>query len=186
MESVLVNCHPFFRLFTLCVPFRRYGATSDETSIIPTILDKDKKDFVKQKSLTASAKSFSINNNSLDKPNGIIDTNGEDAFGYGQIHFKLDYDFTSNKMSVTVVECRDLPAMDRNGMSDPYMKITVLPDRKPKFETKIKRNNLNPVYNETFLFNIPFAELSRKTIQIVAYDFDRLSKDDRIDIHSSG
>lgn len=44
--------------------------------------------------------------------------------------------------------------MDRNGMSDPYMKVTILPERKPKFETKIKRNTLNPGYNETFLFNV--------------------------------
>lgn len=34
------------------------------------------------------------------------------------------------------------------------MKITILPDRKPKFETKIKRNDLNPQFNETFRFNV--------------------------------
>lgn len=39
-------------------------------------------------------------------------------------------------------------------MSDPYMKVTMLPERKPKFETKIKRNTLNPIYNETFSFNV--------------------------------
>uniref|UniRef100_A0A915DNI2 C2 domain-containing protein n=1 Tax=Ditylenchus dipsaci TaxID=166011 RepID=A0A915DNI2_9BILA len=198
MENILVNCNPFFRIFTLCIPFRKGGSADQETTTsakpISSLLEKDRKgDFVKQKSLSASAKSFSTilsnnhnNNNysssahqSLDRTM-TLDENGEEAYSYGQIHFKLDYDFTSNKLSVTIVECRNLPAMDRNGMSDPYMKITVLPERKPKFETKIKRNNLNPVYNETFLFNIPFAELARKTLQIVAYDFDRLSKDDRI------
>lgn len=44
--------------------------------------------------------------------------------------------------------------MDRNGMSDPYIKLSILPERKPKFETKIKRNNLNPTFNETFQFNV--------------------------------
>ncbi|KAE9556409.1 hypothetical protein FO519_000294 [Halicephalobus sp. NKZ332] len=99
---------------------------------------------------------------------------------YGRLHFRLDYDFVSNKLSVTILECKDLPAMDRNGMSDPYIKLCILPERKPKFETKIKRNNLNPVFNETFQFNIPFNELQRKTLQFVVFDFDRLSKDDRI------
>lgn len=78
------------------------------------------------------------------------------------------------------MECQELPAMDRNGMSDPYVKLTLLPERKPKFETKIKRNSLNPVFDETFLFNLSFNELQRKTLQIAVYDFDRLSKDDRI------
>jgi len=70
--------------------------------------------------------------------------------------------------------------MDRNGKADPYMKVTVLPERKPKYETKVKRNELSPVYNEAFQFQIPFSELSSKSVLIVAYDFDRLSKDDRI------
>ncbi|VDN29342.1 unnamed protein product, partial [Gongylonema pulchrum] len=45
---------------------------------------------------------------------------------FGNIHYKLDYDFGSNKLAVTIFECRQLPAMDRNGMSDPYVKFTEL------------------------------------------------------------
>lgn len=70
--------------------------------------------------------------------------------------------------------------MDRNGSSDPYVKLTLLPEKKHKFSTKIKHNDLNPFFDETFLFNVSFNELQRKTLQIVVYDFDRLSKDDRI------
>ncbi|KAL3079277.1 hypothetical protein niasHT_034691 [Heterodera trifolii] len=84
---------------------------------------------------------------------------------------------------VTILECKNLPAMDRNGMSDPYIKVTMLPDRKPKFETRIKRNTLDPIFNETFIFKVsvlPYSELLGKTLEIVAYDFDRLSKDDRL------
>uniref|UniRef100_A0A914HT71 C2 domain-containing protein n=1 Tax=Globodera rostochiensis TaxID=31243 RepID=A0A914HT71_GLORO len=99
---------------------------------------------------------------------------------FGQLHFRLDYDFTTNRLMVTILECKDLPAMDRNGMSDPYIKVTILPERKPKFETRIKRNTLNPIFNETFIFKIPYSELLGKTLEIVAYDFDRLSKDDRL------
>lgn len=39
---------------------------------------------------------------------------------------------------------------------------------------------MNPVFEETFLFNLSFNELQRKILQIVVYDFDRLSKDDRL------
>ncbi|VBB32794.1 unnamed protein product [Acanthocheilonema viteae] len=99
---------------------------------------------------------------------------------FGKIHYKLDYDFGSSKLAVTIFECKGLPAMDRNGMSDPYVKLYLLPEGKPKFETKIKRKCLNPIFNEVFAFNITFAELQRKTLQLVVYDFNRLRKDDRI------
>jgi hypothetical protein len=33
---------------------------------------------------------------------------------FGQIHYKLDYNFSEKRLSVTVEECRNLPAMDAN------------------------------------------------------------------------
>lgn len=41
---------------------------------------------------------------------------------------------------------------DVSGSSDPYVKVYLLPDRKKKFQTKVHRKNLNPVFNETFIF----------------------------------
>ena len=34
---------------------------------------------------------------------------------------------------------KDLAARDLNGLSDPYVRITLLPDKKHRLETKIKR-----------------------------------------------
>ncbi|KHJ95082.1 C2 domain protein [Oesophagostomum dentatum] len=84
------------------------------------------------------------------------------------------------QLSVTILDAHGLPAMDRNGMSDPYVKLCILPERKQKYETKIIRNSLNPVYNETFLFTLPFNELQSKTLLLTVYDYDRLSKDDKM------
>ena len=47
---------------------------------------------------------------------------------------------------------RDLAAKDSNGLSDPYVRVTLLPDKKHRLETKIKRRTLNPRWNETFYF----------------------------------
>ena len=44
--------------------------------------------------------------------------------------------------------------MDMNGTSDPYVKVYVLPDKKKKFETKVYRKTLNPIFNETFVFKV--------------------------------
>jgi len=68
--------------------------------------------------------------------------------------FQLEYDFNQNSLSVTVIQAEDLPALDMGGTSDPYVKVYLLPDKKKKFETKVHRKTLNPVFNETFVFKV--------------------------------
>lgn len=65
---------------------------------------------------------------------------------------QLEYDFNSNSLSVTVIQAEELPALDMGGTSDPYVKVYLLPDKKKKFETKVHRKTLSPVFNETFVF----------------------------------
>ncbi|XP_018646655.1 synaptotagmin, putative [Schistosoma mansoni] len=98
----------------------------------------------------------------------------------GKLQFSLDYDFQKAELTVGVIQANDLPAMDMCGTSDPYVKVTLLPDKKKKYETKVHRKILNPVFNETFVFKIPYAEISSKTISFTVYDFDRFSKHDQI------
>uniref|UniRef100_A0A1I7ZZA3 Synaptotagmin n=1 Tax=Steinernema glaseri TaxID=37863 RepID=A0A1I7ZZA3_9BILA len=98
----------------------------------------------------------------------------------GRIQYKLDYDFQQGQLSVTVIQAEDLPGMDMSGTSDPYVKLYLLPEKKKKVETKVHRKTLNPVFNETFIFKVPFAEISNKTLVFAIYDFDRFSKHDQI------
>ena len=53
------------------------------------------------------------------------------------------------------------------------MQVYLLPDKKKKFETKVHRKTLNPVFNETFSFKVPYAEITTKTLVFAVYDFDR-------------
>ena len=53
--------------------------------------------------------------------------------------FQVEYDFTAGILTVHIVKCEDLPAMDIGGTSDPYVKIYLLPERKRKYETKVHR-----------------------------------------------
>uniref|UniRef100_A0A493SVT4 C2 domain-containing protein n=1 Tax=Anas platyrhynchos platyrhynchos TaxID=8840 RepID=A0A493SVT4_ANAPP len=62
----------------------------------------------------------------------------------------------------------------------PYVKMYLLPDRKKKFQTKVHRRTLNPVFDETFSFGVPFAELPARRLHFSVYDFDRFSRHDLI------
>ncbi|VDL90028.1 unnamed protein product [Schistocephalus solidus] len=97
----------------------------------------------------------------------------------GKLQFSLDYDFTKGELTVGVIQATDLPGMDMSGTSDPYVKVYLMPEKK-KFETKVHRKTLNPVFNETFLFKVPYAEVAAKTLRFNVFDFDRFSKHDQI------
>ncbi|CAG2067902.1 unnamed protein product, partial [Timema podura] len=82
--------------------------------------------------------------------------------------------------SAQVLEARDLPVKDVTGSSDPYVKVYLLPDRKKKYQTKVHRKNLNPVFNETFIFSVLYDDLRQRYLQFSVYDFDRFSRHDLI------
>ncbi|KAG8257221.1 Synaptotagmin-9 [Homalodisca vitripennis] len=98
----------------------------------------------------------------------------------GKLHFALKFDSEMDALFVKVLEARDLPIKDVTGSSDPYVKVYLLPDRKKKFQTKVHRKNLNPVFNETFIFSVTYEELRTRYLQFSVYDFDRFSRHDLI------
>ncbi|TNM97541.1 hypothetical protein fugu_015697 [Takifugu bimaculatus] len=99
---------------------------------------------------------------------------------FGKLEYTLDYNFTDNQLIVGILQAQDLAAMDMGGTSDPYVKVYMLPDKKKKFETKVQRKNLCPVFNETFTFKIPYSDLGGQTLVLQVFDFDRFGKHDLI------
>ncbi|XP_008328899.1 synaptotagmin Va [Cynoglossus semilaevis] len=98
----------------------------------------------------------------------------------GKLEYTLDYSFTDNQLIVGILQAQDLAAMDMGGTSDPYVKVYMLPDKKKKYETKIQRKNLCPVFNETFIFKIAYTDLGGQTLVLQVFDFDRFGKHDLI------
>ncbi len=75
-----------------------------------------------------------------------------DIHKLGKIQFCIKYDFQEMTLTLKIMRAIDLPAKDFSGTSDPYVKILLLPDKKHKLQTNIKRKNLNPRWNELFAF----------------------------------
>ncbi|XP_016088521.1 synaptotagmin-7-like isoform X3 [Sinocyclocheilus grahami] len=99
----------------------------------------------------------------------------------GRIQFSLGYSFQDTTLTVKILKGQDLPAKDFSGTSDPFVKIYLLPDRKHKLETKVKRKNLNPHWNETFLFEgFPYEKVRERTLYLQVLDYDRFSRNDPI------
>ncbi|XP_031629693.1 synaptotagmin-7 isoform X2 [Contarinia nasturtii] len=107
--------------------------------------------------------------------------NSEPSENVGQIHFCVEYDFQNNTLILKILQGKDLPAKDLSGTSDPYVRVTLLPDKKHRLETKIKRRTLNPRWNETFYFEgFPIQKLNTRVLHLHVFDYDRFSRDDSI------
>jgi len=101
----------------------------------------------------------------------------------GKLQYEIKYDFNTQTLIVKIIQAVDLPAMDLGGVSDPYVKLYLIPETKgqKKYETKVHRKTLNPFFNQTFEFkNLPYAETFDKTLMFSIFDYDRFSKHDQI------
>ncbi|KAM6391948.1 multiple C2 and transmembrane domain-containing protein 1 [Rhynochetos jubatus] len=78
-------------------------------------------------------------------------------------------------VSVTLIEGRELKAMDANGLSDPYVKFRL---GHQKYKSKIMQKTLNPQWREQFDFHL--YEERGGIIDITVWDKDAGKKDDFI------
>lgn len=76
------------------------------------------------------------------------------------------------KLLVRVIEAKNIPAMDPNGFSDPYVKLSL---GKQKFRSKVVKKCLNPSWCEEFAFRVD--DLKEELI-ISVLDEDKYFNDD--------
>eukprot|EP00057_Strongylocentrotus_purpuratus_P003188 XP_003726123.1 PREDICTED: synaptotagmin-4 [Strongylocentrotus purpuratus] len=102
--------------------------------------------------------------------------------GRGELLTSLCYQPAANRLTVVVLKAKNLPKMDVTGLADPYVKIYVMyrNQRLAKKKTRLKKRTLNPVFNESFLFDIPMEGLEYLKIEFQVLDHDRVTKNEII------
>ena len=95
----------------------------------------------------------------------------------GRLHLKISC--AGNKLSCEIIAARNLIPMDPNGLSDPYVKIKLIPETgdQSKKKTRTIKANLNPEWNETLLIDLKPDDKDRRLL-IETWDWDRTSRND--------
>ncbi|KAM5289748.1 synaptotagmin-like protein 4 isoform 3-T3 [Glossophaga mutica] len=97
----------------------------------------------------------------------------------GKIAFSLKYEQQTQTLIIHVKECHQLAYADEaKKCSNPYVKTYLLPDksRQGKRKTSIKRDTVNPLYDEIFRYEIPESLLAQRTLQFSVWHHGRFGR----------
>ncbi|XP_075693755.1 synaptotagmin-7 isoform X2 [Rhinoderma darwinii] len=160
------------------------GAKTTNTTVVPGQAQPDESDKKADQRSSVSDLVNSLTSEMLMLSPGSDEDDGHDSSGretLGRIQFSVGYNFQESTLTVKIMKAQELPAKDFSGTSDPFVKIYLLPDKKHKLETKVKRKNLNPHWNETFLFEgFPYDKVVQRVLYLQVLDYDRFSRNDPI------
>ncbi|XP_048577698.1 uncharacterized protein LOC5500410 isoform X2 [Nematostella vectensis] len=88
---------------------------------------------------------------------------------------------SKGELHVHIMEAKNLPGKDADGMSDPFCKITLLPDKKGKtrHKTAIIKRTLNPSWDYNLIYEeLSQEELRQRVLEISIWDHDIASRDE--------
>ncbi|GFR65757.1 synaptotagmin 47 [Elysia marginata] len=108
--------------------------------------------------------------------NDLIERHHEDNLG--ELHVALMYLPTAEKLSVSILNAKGLCALEApKKHTDAVVKLVLMYDGRPlkKTKTSPKTNDSNPVFNETFVFDVPAYQLDKVYfhLAVIAIEKDR-------------
>ncbi|KAL5473221.1 hypothetical protein EMCRGX_G027674 [Ephydatia muelleri] len=110
---------------------------------------------------------------------------GSSEHKYGELTLSVGYIKETGNVEVTIFQGRNLPALDKSGLSDPYIELALLPgflfqSGSKKAKTPVQYKTLNPTFNYESVLPASQESMEVKGTIVVlgAYDHDILGKND--------
>lgn len=104
----------------------------------------------------------------LRQRNAVKNEAGE--FGLGRLQMTFRYSQGRQRLIIVVHKCSSLQPIegDSKNLADPYVRMYLLPDKSSssKKKTKVIKDDLNPVFDETFEYAVSETELARRTLEV--------------------
>ncbi|XP_070536407.1 extended synaptotagmin-2-like isoform X3 [Ptychodera flava] len=92
----------------------------------------------------------------------------EEDSGLGKVQLTIRYSSQRNKLIVVVHKAENLPPLNSDNTSDPYVRLYLLPDKSKsgRKKTRVIKDELNPVFDETFEFHCNADEAQQRVIDM--------------------
>lgn len=105
---------------------------------------------------------------------------------YGTLTFSVGYLRDKGAVEVTIIQGQKLPGLDKNGLSDPFVELSLQPEEtfpessEKQFRTTVQKQTLDPFYNEEFVLPANEKDLDRKgsILMLAVFDYDMMSSND--------
>ncbi|XP_061181860.1 BAI1-associated protein 3-like [Saccostrea echinata] len=103
---------------------------------------------------------------------------------YGVLNVRMCYRNETETMFVEILNAKAIIPLDANGFSDPYVLIQFCPEHifhdVPVQKTSIKKKTLNPVFDESFEFNVSIEQCRKRgaVLMFTVMDHDYVFEND--------
>ncbi|NWH75106.1 SYTL3 protein, partial [Piaya cayana] len=87
----------------------------------------------------------------------------------GEIEFAIRYIFKASILEICIRGCKNLAyGEEKKKKCNPYVKVYLLPDKSPrsKRKTAVKKNTVDPEFDETLKYKIEYSQLGSRQLQI--------------------
>ncbi|PKA46169.1 Synaptotagmin-2 [Apostasia shenzhenica] len=81
-------------------------------------------------------------------------------------------------LHVNLLRAQKLRKKDLMGKADPYVKLKLTDDKLPSKKSTVKKNNLNPEWNEEF--KLVVTDLESQALELDVYDWEQVGKHERM------
>ena len=77
-------------------------------------------------------------------------------------------------LKVYIIECKNLKSVDEGGVSDPFVKVTMIQNKvkKKSQKTEVIKETLDPYYNKEMTFKLDPADAPVTDLRFLVMDYD--------------